>query len=236
MQLFRAGSVSDPMSKPAPSRFIALISACVWLALVAGCSSDPRPENRDASVAVPDYPPVMAGTENFGDGTLVVQVTLGLPSSFRPGDKEGQRAGGSHSGHRSGNRHGGGMGAGGPPSGTESGEGPSEGSPEAGPRLTGSTLPPAQIKLHLQNKSATDAVNCEVVDFNSALGNFAVFPDRYQLAAGQSAISETMTSRLGVEGAEIPVTVALRVRDHVERKVITLRLLPAPAKPAASAP
>jgi len=231
MQLFRADRVSVPMTKPARSRFVAVISASVWLALTAGCTSDPRPENRDASVAVPDYPPVMAGTENFGDGSLVVQVTLGVPSSFRPGDKDGRRGSGAHAGRRSGHRSGGGMGAGGPPASAEGGEGP----PEAGPRLTGSTLPPAQLKLHLRNNSATDAVDCEVIDFNSSLGNFAVFPDRYRIAAGQSAVSETMTSRLGVEGAEIPVTVALRVHDHVEKKVITLRLLPVPAKPVAAA-
>ena len=230
MQLFFADRVSVPMLNPVRFRFLAIISASVWLALAAGCSSDPRPENRDGPVgAIPDYPPVMAGTENFADGKIAVQVTLALPPSFRPGDKGARRGGGT----RSGRRHppeGGGMGPGGPPGGMEGGEGPSEGGMGAGPRVTGSTLPPAQLKLHLQNTSATDAVDCEVVDFNSSLGNFAVFPSRYQIAASQSAISETMTSRLGVEGDEIPVTVALRIRDHVEKKVITLHLLPLPAK------
>lgn len=102
--------------------------------------------------------------------------------------------------------------------------------------MRGSTLPPAQLKLHLKNNSATDAVSCEVADFNSALGNFAVFPSTYQLAAGQSAISETMTSRLGVESTEIPVTVALRIQGKVEKKVITLHQIQPLAEPAGPEP
>ncbi|MEO6992634.1 MAG: hypothetical protein ABI273_03295, partial [Lacunisphaera sp.] len=153
--------------------------------------------------------------------------------------------GGQHSGgHHGGGRHGGGMGGGGG-MGSEGGYPGVDGSGESGhqgdddaprPVVTGSTLPPAQLKLHLKNTSATEAVSCEVEDFNSALGNFAVFPSTYQLAAGQSAISETMTSRLGVEGTEIPVTVALSIQGKVEKKVITLRLIPSPTKPANSEP
>ena len=94
----------------------------------------------------------------------------------------------------------------------------------------GSNLPAAQLKLYLQNTSTTEAVACEVVDFNSALGNFAVFPSQYQLAAGQSAVSEMMTSRLGVDSDEIAVTVALRFGDHVEKKIVILHLLPPPGK------
>jgi hypothetical protein len=90
--------------------------------------------------------------------------------------------------------------------------------------------------LHLQNNSATEAVSCEVEDFNSTLGNFAVFPSTYQLGAGQSATSETMTSRLGVESSEIPVTVALRIQGKVEKKVITLHQIPPVGKPADPAP
>ena len=97
--------------------------------------------------------------------------------------------------------------------------------------VMGSTLPPAQLKLHLRNTSASDAVACEVVDFSSTLGNFAVFPSTYKLEAGQSAVSETMTSRLGVEGSEIPMTVAVRTNGQVEKKVIMVRLLPGVEKP-----
>ncbi len=219
-------------------------SFAMCLAFVAGCSSDShpgRPEN--AAIVVPDYPPAMTGTENFADGKIAVEVTLGLPTHFHPG-KDGEHegsnggAGGQHSGgHRGGGRHGGGMGGeGGYPGVEGSGESGHQGGDDDAPRpiVTGSTLPPAQLKLHLKNTSATEAVSCEVEDFNSALGNFAVFPSTYQLAAGQSETSETMTSRLGVAGTEIPVTVSLRIQGKVEKKVITLHLIPPPVKPADS--
>ena len=98
----------------------------------------------------------------------------------------------------------------------------------------GSSQPPVQLKLHFQNTSTTDAISCEVLDFKSVLGDFAVFPAKYEIAAGQSAVSEIMTSRLGAATDDIPVTVALRIGDHVEKKIITLQLLPPP--PPADAP
>ena len=130
------------------------------------------------------------------------------------------------------------MGGGGYPGLEGSGEGSGGNSGDNSPRpvVTGSTLPPAQLKLHLRNMSATDAVTCEVVDFNSSLGNFAVYPSSYQIEAAQSVSSEIMTSRLGVEGSDIPVTVALRVHGQVEKKVITLHLLPVADKPTAPEP
>ncbi len=231
---------------PNPIRLSLVVSTsfAVCLAFVAGCNSDSysdRPDN--AAIVVPDYPPAMTGTENFADGKIAVEVTLGLPTHFHPGkdgEHGGSSGGGQHSGsHRGGGRHSGGVGSeGGYPGVEGSGESGREIGSDDAPRpvVTGSTLPPAQLKLHLKNNSATDAVSCEVEDFNSTLGNFAVFPSTYQLAAEQSATSETMTSRLGVEGTEIPVTVALRIQGKVEKKVITLHLIPPPAKPAESEP
>jgi hypothetical protein len=231
---------------PNPIRLSLVVSSsfAVCLAFVAGCSSDShsdRPEN--AAIVVPDYPPAMSGAENFADGKIAVEVTLGLPNHFHPGKDGGHGGstggGGHHGGHRGGGRHGGGMGSeGGYPGVEGSGESAHEGGDDDAPRpvVRGSTLPPAQLKLHLQNNSATEAVSCEVEDFNSTLGNFAVFPSTYQLGAGQSATSETMTSRLGVESSEIPVTVALRIQGKVEKKVITLHQIPPVAKPADPAP
>jgi hypothetical protein len=185
---------------------------------------------------VPDYPTVMSGTENFSDGKIAVEVTLGMPGDFKPGKDGSKREGGSHSGRRG---HGmrAGMTAGGAYQGGTDGMGDGPRDASAGdddrPRATvmGSTLPPAQLKLHLRNTSTSDAVACEVVDFSSTLGNFAVFPSTYKLEAGQSAVSETMTSRLGVEGSEIPMTVAVRTNGQVEKKVILVRLLPGAEKP-----
>jgi hypothetical protein len=210
--------------------------------LISSCSSnsDSPSDRPDPTLAVRDYPPVMAGDENFADGKIAVQITLAMPSAFRGDDKSGSHSGGSgqgrHGGGGGGGGHhrggGGGMGGGGPPP-----EGASaSGDDTARPAQLGSTLPPAQLKLHLKNTSGTESIACEVIDFNSSLGDFAVFPGKYQLAAGESADSESMTSRLGVEGAEIPVTVALRIKDHVEKKVITLHQLPPPPPPADAAP
>ena len=228
------------MSHPLPEtnlfRLPFFISLGLWLALGAGCSSEPRPE-RSGGPAGPtaDYPTVMSGIEGFSDGKIVVEVTLGLPTDFRPGKDGSRRGGGSHSGQHGGRRSGG-MSAGGY-SGSDA-NGNSNGSDDDGPRsnVTGSTLPPAQLKIHLRNASTTDSVACEIVDFNSSLGNFAVYPSRYQIEPGQAASSEIMTSRLGVEGSDIPVTVAIRVRDQVEKKVITLHLLPVADKPAGQVP
>lgn len=221
------------MLSPALARlpFIAFIAG--WLALAAGCSSDSRPEH-EGPVTVPDYPAAMSGTENFMDGKVVVEVTLGMPTDLRPGKSGGARSPGSGSGmHRhGGSRSGGGYGS--EMGGSSRGGGSEDGSPS--PRVVGSTLPPAQLKIHLKN-TTSETVFCEVMDFSSSLGNFAVFPSTYQLPAGQSATSETMTSRLGVEGSVIPVTVGIRGKGgDVERKVVALRLIAATDKPTGTTP
>jgi hypothetical protein len=219
---------------PTPTRPLVLFALATLLSFAAGCSSPPEPEHQhETTVAPADLPPVMAGTETFAGGKIIVKVTLAMPGYYH--GKDGDQPGSSGSGS---GRHGGGGGGGGgrhhgggdaPPPGA-GGDGSSDDSQQH--IFSGSNLPPAQLILSLQNTSATDDVKCEVVDFNSYLGDFAVFPGRYHLAAGQTAASEAMTSRLGVQGAEIPVTVALRIGDQTESKVVTLRQLNPPADPA----
>jgi len=208
------------------SCLLVLFTLC--LGITAGCSSDSRPE-REGPVSVPDYPTAMSGTENFADGKIAVEVTLGMPTDFHPGKGGGARGSGSGGGgHRRGGGHRGGGGYGGETAGGNESE---DGTPR--PRMLGSTLPPAQLKIHLKNTTGGETLSCEVTDFSSSLGNFAVFPSVYQLDAGKSAASETMTSRLGVEGSAIPVTVGVRVKNgEVERKVITLHVLAGAEKPA----
>jgi hypothetical protein len=219
------------MPTPARPRCLVLFSLAATLALAASCSSPPEPEHAAQPTVTADLPPIMAGTENFAGGKIIVKVTLAMPGNYHAGKEGGLPGGGQggssrHSGSGGGRHHGGDQaGADAPPSGDSSDDG-------YRPSLTGSTLPPAQIKLYLQNTSVTEDVKCEVVDFNSTLGNFAVFPSRYQIEAGQSATSEVMTSRLGVEGGEIPIMVALRIGDHTESKVVTLRLLNPPPEAA----
>lgn len=235
---------------------VSVIPAGLLLAFASCSSESDRPE--PPLHAMPEFPPSMAGTETFADGRLAVQVTLGQQAGRGSRGEGGPGSGGgSSSGHHGGGHRGGGMGMGGGEGGGRSsgdmgGEGGySAGMPggsiaggtevaeaaptgDAGPRR--GPMPggqgTAQLKLHFINTSATDAVSCEVLDFKSALGDFAVFPAKYQIAAGQSAASEIMTSQLGVNSAEIPVTVVLLIGGHKETKVVTLKLLPKPAPPA----
>ncbi len=215
-------------------RFFASLVFSLGLAFSAGCSSDSRSDDPARLNATPPiYPPSMAGSENFAEGNLAVRVTLGLSTGERHGKERGERnsseSGATH--HGGGGHHHGGMGSG--------SEGPapeSSGYSNDRPVAMSSNLPPAQLKIELQNTSATDPISCEVVDFKSALGDFAVFPSRYQIEPGQTAASEIMTSRLGVEGSDIPVTVELRIRGRVEKKVIILHLIPKPDQPPAAEP
>ncbi len=204
-----------------PHVCLILSSAALLLALSAGCSSEAERPAPPLAANV-ELTPIMVGTETFADGRITAKVTLAMPSNYH-GGKEGSGPGGPGTGHQRIHHRGDQAGADAPPA-------PSE--DNAPPRLVGSTLPPAQLKLYLLNNSTSDAVKCEVTDFNSYLGNFAVYPSRYQVEAGQTAASEIMTSRLGVEGGEISVTVGLRVGDHTEHKVVTLRLLNPPADAA----
>jgi len=212
-------------------RFFIPIAISLGMVFSAGCASDSPAENPAKSIATPpDYPVTMAGTEQFAEGSLMVRVTLGLAIGQRPDKENGERKSGADnpSHHGGGHHHGGGDNGSERPTAAVSGEN----NPQ--PVAMGSTLPPAQLKIYLKNTSTTAPISCEVVDFKSDLGDFAVFPSRYQIESGQSAASEIMTSRLGVKGSEIPVTVELRIHGRVEKKIVTLYLLPKPDRPPRS--
>src|SRR5258708_266210 len=96
----------------------------------------------------------------------------------------------------------GGAGAGG------GGGGGAGGQAAAAPRA--STAPPVQRRFRLTNHG-DKRVDVEVLDFNSALGNFAVQPAKITVPPHESAEADPMTSRLGVPAVEeIPLTVRLR--------------------------
>lgn len=125
-------------------------------------------------------------------------------------------------------RRGGGMGMG--PGGRPRGEGmgpPMGGRGDFdGPRsvMRASNLPPLKLRLLLTNHGETEAV-LSVLDFNSALGNFIVQPDKLTVSPGQTVEVEPMISRLGVPGDEIPLTVRLRLDGKAEQQVLTLKLV-----------
>lgn len=194
-------------------------------------------------LAVPDPKP-MEGQTTFFTGTLGVDVMLAKSDvAWRtPGKGEAAPGGGrGRGGEFGGGRRGGGRGprgeGGGP--GGEGGDRRPPGSEAArGPAIRAENAPPVQLRLRLTNHGK-DAVEVEVLDFNSSLGNFVVQPAVLVVAAESSTETDPMTSRLGVPALEeIPITVRIRVggkSGRSETQVVKLRPRaddPAPAKPA----
>lgn len=102
--------------------------------------------------------------------------------------------------------------------------------------IVASNLPPVRLQLRLTNHGAAP-VEIEVTDFNSALGNFVVQPEKMLLLPDQPMEANPMISRLGVGSSEIALTVALRVDRRVEKQVLTLRVVnPAEPAPAGTTP
>ncbi len=166
--------------------------------------------------------PDMAAKGEFFAGMIAVEVNLG--PAARPGPAGGKPGEGESGPRKGGGRPEGGGGGrfGGPPGGGMGG-GPGAGGGEWEPRanIREQNSPPARIGLRLANRGAT-AVGVEVLEFNSALGNFAVKPDRATIEAGAVFEAEPMTSRLGVSGASIPIKVRLRADGNTEERTLVL--------------
>lgn len=221
-------------------RVLTLSSLGLLLVAVTGCSSDSgpgRPAGRSAHLK-PVVP--LAGQDSFFAGKLLAQLTVG--DGFGPaGQPEGNHESG---GRRGGGGHGGGISFGGGAGGMHGG-GRRERDPESlagenpgpdNPRpMMGSMAPPVMIHLRFTNQGPV-RIELRIDDFSSPLGNFAVQPEKLTLDPGQSLETEPMSSRLGESLAETDATLALRLGDQVERKVIVLRAVPPEPKPDASAP
>ena len=160
----------------------------------------------------------------FFDASLGVQVIL-APQGMRrlggndsPDDapREHRMGGGGMGGPGMG---GGRMGGGPPPGGMRGGDGAS---PMPRSSIRASNLPPLQLQLSLTNHG-TNEITVEVLDFNSALGNFVTQPDTFTIAAGQTAVPAPMISRLGIPGDEIPLTIRLRRDNRTEQQVLILK-------------
>ena len=98
-----------------------------------------------------------------------------------------------------------------------------------------SAMPPAVLRLRLENTSA-NALEVEVRDLNSQLGDFAVRPDKLTVMPGQSEEPDPMESLLGVDSYTLPVTITLRSAGRSETKVLILQLVKPPAVPGAPPP
>lgn len=91
-------------------------------------------------------------------------------------------------------------------------------------RAAGSPMPPVTIRLKLENRSG-EALDVDLLEVNSDLGNFAVRPTKLSLAAAQTGETDPMVSQLGVTSDEIPMKVALRIAGKKELQVIPVKTI-----------
>jgi len=205
---------------------------------VAGCASDNWAPGREPERKGPPRAPVpdIAGEAQFFSGRIETELSLGRsefppretarrdnrrrdPSSgpFQPDQSVDARMG---SGRR---------GAGRPAVPTsDPREGPraARGTGAAPMRAAGEA--PVQLRLRLTNHGP-EPVEVEVTDFDSRVGNFVVQPRRIVVGAGESVETDPMTSELGVDAAEIPVSVGLRINGELQKQTVVLRVKPSPA-------
>ena len=213
-----------------------------WL---AGCQSDNSrnlrsggtggaPMTASGELATPNPKPMDAQAAFFS-GQVGVEAMLAKSDAIwrNPSASEAGASGGSGRsggfGGGGGGRRGGGRGMGGGRGGSGS-ESPQQTASDAGPRalaIRASNEPPVQLRLRLTNHGEA-AVEVEVLDFNSEIGNFAVQPPKITLPPHESVEADPMTSRLGVPALEeIPLTVRLRLggtSGQTEMQVLKLHL------------
>ncbi|RFC43586.1 MAG: hypothetical protein DUW69_002176 [Verrucomicrobia bacterium] len=106
-----------------------------------------------------------------------------------------------------------------------------EGESSAARRAREAQMPPALLRMQLENPSAATVV-VEIREVNSDLGNFAVRPDTVTLAPGQAVEVEPMQSLLGVDSYSLPVSIILRAGGQTQSRILTLR----PVAPASGTP
>jgi hypothetical protein len=208
------------------------------LALAAGCSSDPGPGRRGGPAGARAKPPApMTGQDTFFGGLILAEIQVGpdgMPAAAPAGNGnvgggEDRRRRGGGSGRMSvaggtggfGGNIGGGVpfGEGGRPS-RDFG-----GAPAAGPRPMMGGGRPVMIHLRFTNHG-TAAVELQIVDFLSPLGNFVVRPEKLTLEPGQSLETEPMTSQLAGAFTEVTATLALRLDGRAEKRSFPLKAVP----------
>ncbi|MDI1248364.1 MAG: hypothetical protein PSV13_05720 [Lacunisphaera sp.] len=228
-------------------RFTAL--SMIWLLAFAGCSSDRGPGDRRGGPGGPrgQAPTPMAGQDNFFDGQILAEITVGTEGMPEPGAGAGGGERGDGGRGRRGGGGGGGLsiaGAGGLVGGNVSGGVPfggggrprrdsgGPGGEPAGPRpmMAGAMGRPVMIHLRFTNQGPA-AVTLWIDDFVSPLGNFAVRPEKLVLAPGQALETEPMTSQLAGAFAETDATLALRLGPSAEKKTFRLKAVPGSKEP-----
>jgi hypothetical protein len=202
----------------------------------AGSGTGGAPMTASGQLAVANPKPMDAQAAFF-NGTIGVEAMLANSDAVwkttNPTDTGDRSGNGGRGGGFSGGLGGGGGRRGGGGGGGRRGGGGGEASPQtasdAGPRapaIRASNEPPVQLRLRLTNRGDA-AVEAEVLDFNSDLGNFAVQPEKIPLPPRESIEADPMTSRLGVPAVEeIPLTLRLRIggkNGRTETQVLKLR-------------
>jgi len=185
----------------------------------------------------------MSARSHFFAGQIETEIILGdvefgQPSASRASRESRESRSGGDGGGASGGgarRGGGGGGSRGASSGNNSrspAQVPQARDGETAPRIVTSKQPPVRLQLRLTNHGSESA-EVEVLEFNSPLGNFVVLPKKITIAPGAATTAEPMTSRLGLGGTSIPLTIRLRHQGKTEQQEMILeKSAPAPIAPA----
>ena len=89
-------------------------------------------------------------------------------------------------------------------------------------RAAGSPMPPVTLRVRFTN-NGTEAVEIQVTEVNSELGNFAVRPAKLTIAQGETGTLEPMISQLGVTSDEIPVKLGVFTAGKRENQVVAVK-------------
>ncbi len=179
---------------------------------------------------VEEKTPEMEGQAEFHDGQLIVEVLLNRAGFGARPESVSERRSRDERGGRGSGRMGFGGGRGRRGNGGNAGDaGQSDGATPA-PSIRPSNLPPVRLHLRFTNRM-TAAIEVEVPQFDSDLGNFVVQPPKIIVPPNGSAEADPMTSRLGVPADQVPITMSLRVNGATEHQVVLLRMSERPATP-----
>jgi len=199
---------------------LSLASGVVFagLFLTAGCNSKRMPDHMAEAAATGERPVAMKGNAQFFDGkvTALVTVSRGFGSGM---GSEMAKAGQKNELKPE----------------IDNFTGLEDTSDEARERMYeeallrerwrragGSPMPPVTVRVNLENHGP-QALEVEIVEVNSDLGNFAVRPGKLTVAAGQRNQPNPMISQLGVTSDVIPMKVSLRLGGKTESHTILVK-------------
>lgn len=216
------------MSKYALSGLTLGVVIAVGGIAFVGCASDRPRRSEEFAAPLEEKTPEMEGQAEFHDGQLVVAVLLNRAGfGARPDNATEGRSRGE-SGGRGGGRMGFGGGRGRRASGRNGGDGAESASATSTASIRPSNLPPVRLHLRFTNRTTT-AIEVEVPQFDSDLGNFVVQPSRIIVPPNGAAEAEPMTSRLGVPADQVPITMSVRAKGATEHQVILLKMSERPS-------